>query len=502
MATETANDTNTSRDAVIEPGDVRINSVVLKTEAQELDITNYVLEVNVYEDIFSNVLTGTIAVRDTINLIDLLPIVGNELVSIDINTPAAEVSPGDVNSLAKIQKSFAVYAIKNRILTNQDKEQMYLLHFISLEGAVDNITYLSQKFDGKTDELVEKIFDEHIKMPRYLPLGENSTDDEENKSALIIGDTPHSSSVSFVAPFWTPFQCLNYIAQRSVGANNKAPTFLFFETLHGFYFTSLENLIDAQFTAGSFGGSYIYMDQTATERNTAAGLIKKYGKVEEVKFLTNLDMLQGQDTGHYTSSTFVYDMVKKEVKQTIYDHGIQADLYAHLEDYVKGEDGKYTRDKEGTTSRGYQNTIFPATIMRSYNSKMFIKTIHPGVTDNDDGELMNLRPDEFTANRNSLFLDVNTLKLSIKVPGQTHMHVGKIIEFKYPSVRPKSTSMTIEEFYDKHVSGFYLVTAIHHQITTKRHTMIMEIAKDSFVSPTVAPSPVGENTQPQQSGGE
>ena len=462
---------------LVSAGDVIIRQVFIAGVSKQMDITNFVIEINLYEDLFGNALHGDLILRDTVNLISMIPIVGNETVTIEVLTPG-QAGEG-INPLAKIQKSFVVYGVKNRMLSNEDKEQLYSVKFMSLEAASDNITFISEKIEGRTDELVQKIYEERIAQPRYFT--DTMVPGEAQKTALVIGDTPHESSVSFVPAFWTPFQCLNYIASRSIGATSKSPTFLFFETLHAFYFTSLENLITAQMEASSFGGSYIYMGKTYGARNTFDALVASYGKVEKMKFLTQLDMLQGQDTGHYTSMLYTFDMVKKEVTQTIYDHGIEADSYAHLEDYSKDSSGKYTKNEE----RSKLNTIFPPNIMRSANSKMFIRTIHPGVTDNSDEKLMNLHPEMFVSNRNSLFMDVNTLKLSLQVPGRTDLHVGKIIEFKYPSVKSKTEETTTENFYDKYISGFYIITAIHHQITKLRHTINMEVAKDSLVTALV-----------------
>ena len=36
------------------------------------------------------------------------------------------------------------------------------------------------------------------------------------------------------------------------------------------------------------------------------------------------------------------------------------------------------------------------------------------------------------------------------------------------------------------ISGYYMITAIHHQITKLRHNMICEIAKDSYLKELVA----------------
>jgi hypothetical protein len=73
--------------------------------------------------------------------------------------------------------------------------------------------------------------------------------------------------------------------------------------------------------------------------------------------------------------------------------------------------------------------------------------------------------------------------MSIEVPGRTDCEVGKIIEFFYPNVDSKNSETTKEEektLWDPLISGFYLITAIHHKITPFQHSMVLEISKDSY----------------------
>ncbi len=80
-------------------------------------------------------------------------------------------------------------------------------------------------------------------------------------------------------------------------------------------------------------------------------------------------------------------------------------------------------------------------------------------------------------------MDINTLKLSIEVPGRTDCEVGKIVEFFYPSVDSKNSETTKQEdktLWDPLISGFYLITALHHRITPFQHSMVLEISKDSY----------------------
>lgn len=477
-------------------GDVIYNEVLLLTNNGIIDIRNYVVEINIYEDMFSPCLHGNIIIRDTQNLIEKVPLVGDEILTIDISTP--ELSKTGYDPTNRIQKSFAVYAIKNRFLSNEDKEQLYSMHFISIEGMVDNITYLCQKYEGTTDEIAAKVFEDSFKnVPRYLNADNNKS--TAPKTDFTIGDTPHTSKVAFLPPMWTPFQIMGYLAKRSLGSNvTTAPTFLFYETTKGFYFCSINDLIRSQMSAGFIMSKLKYRKRYADEQLGENAIRLAYSHVENVEFLTNVDVIKGQDLGHFASSLFTLDVVKKEYVPTIYDHGFSFQEYPHLGSY-KNEKGTLVLDE----NKKY-NSIFPANVLRSSDSKVFIETIHPGVLNNTDEDLMNLHPEKYVQQRNSLFSDISTMKMKITIPGRTDMEVGTIVDFDYPSVSSDRTAATSEESVrDQWISGYYMVTAIHHQITKLRHNMICEISKDSYLnelakeeeSPATTPAP-GPTTNP------
>jgi hypothetical protein len=77
--------------------------------------------------------------------------------------------------------------------------------------------------------------------------------------------------------------------------------------------------------------------------------------------------------------------------------------------------------------------------------------------------------------------------MKITIPGRTDMEVGTIVDFDYPSVGSGRNGETDEDSVkDIWISGYYMITAIHHQITKLRHNMICEIAKDSYLKELVA----------------
>jgi hypothetical protein len=461
-------------------GDVIYNEVLLVTNGGIIDIRDFVVEINIYEDMFSPCLHGNVIIRDTQNLIEKVPLIGDEILTLDISTPQLAQAPYDPTN--KIQKSFAVYAIKNRFLSNEDKEQLYSMHFISMEGMVDNVSYLCQKYEGTTDEIAAKVFEDSFKdIPRYL--NDKNTKATAPKSDFTIGDTPHTSKVSFLPPMWTPFQIMGYLSKRALGTNvTDAPTFLFYETTKGFYMCSINDLIRSQMEVGFIVSKLKYRKKYEDEQLGENAIRLAYSHVENLEFLTNMDILKGQDLGHFASSLFTLDVVKKEYVPTSYDHGFEFQKYPHLGSYKSAPDQKGLVKDD---SKKY-NSIFPATVIRSSDSKVFIETTHPGVLDSSDPELMNLHPEKYVQQRNSLFSDISTMKMKITIPGRTDMEVGTIVDFDYPSVGSSRNQATPEESVrDQWISGYYMITAIHHQITKLRHNMICEISKDSYLQDLV-----------------
>lgn len=455
-------------------GDVRVNSLKLSrtTDSVLLDLLPFMVEINIYEDIFTPALYGNIVIRDTQNLVGTYPIVGDEVVYMDIETPGLSTAStqGGHDPINKIEKAFSVYAVKDRKVY-EDKEQNYILHFCSLEAVYDNVTRISKKYSGTTDEIIYNIWEEHLRLPRYFKdnVAENEADDA-NKNSLVIGDTPHTSKVSFVAPMWSPIECISWLAKRSIGTRrDKAPTFLFYETTKGYYCVSLEDLIANQIESEAIFSEYVF--DTHTHKNN---LENDYSNVENIIFKTNLDILQSQDLGHFTSSLFTFDLIKKQDALYYYDHSFGFKDNVHLEAYKKnGSAVEKDPDKK-------YNMLFPFNVVRSANSKPILATLNPGVLDSTDDSI-DLHPDQFISQRLSKLMDINTLKLEITVPGRTDIEVGRIIRFWYPAVGQQGSDA--ETRFDVFISGLYIITAIHHQITQFRHTMTLEIAKDSYANP-------------------
>ena len=144
-------DTNTG---LGQAGDISIEDLYLISgTGTYLFVLDYLVELNIYEDIFSNFLTGSIMLSDSANIIKSLPIIGEEYLMVKITTPSFPTS---------IHKTFRVYAVTNRNIVTDNGTQTYILHFCSNEGMNDTSTPIFKNFNGKINDVVSNIFDNYI----------------------------------------------------------------------------------------------------------------------------------------------------------------------------------------------------------------------------------------------------------------------------------------------------------------------------------------------------
>ena len=135
-------------------GSVEIQTLALiSSSGQFINLTDYMAEINFFEDMFSPFMGGTITIVDSRNLLKELPIVGDEYIVAKIKTPST-------NSF--ISKMFRVFSVTDREIVRDLNTQTYNLHFISKEAVLDSLKPLYKSFSGKISDVAQKIFDDYL----------------------------------------------------------------------------------------------------------------------------------------------------------------------------------------------------------------------------------------------------------------------------------------------------------------------------------------------------
>lgn len=427
--------------AVLEnPGDVNIERMVLVgTRNFSIDLDDYFVEFNLYEEIFSQGMTGSVVISDSRNLVSLMPIIGEELLVIKFTTPTFPNS---------IEKTFRVTGISDKHIVRGQNSQLYTLNFCSQELVLDMNAPIYKSFDGKIDEVVIEIFNDYIALEDDTPL-------------KILTET--KNKVKFVSPGWTAFKCINWLASRAIPVDGKACNFLFWESNKSFYFASLETIFRDVQRSQRFVGAYTYAQSNIRE-GPSRDVQREMFLTDTIENVVTVDAAKNYTNGYLANRLIELDVMNKKYELIDYDHTERFNDYSHI---------------SGTGALPF----FAKDTMRNPACDISFYPKHPKLYYKDDApfeENVNEVYKDIHGNRRSNLLELDNFKLIMHVPGRTDMECGQMIQLNYPQISPRDGSDKVKTKLDPLYSGSYLITAIRHQINPVRHKMIVELTKDSL----------------------
>lgn len=406
-------------------GDVSIDKVRITTPSGFYqDIAAQVINVQVYEDIFSPFITGSLIVRESLDLVNLFPFIGEEFLDLEISTPTLENK--------NISGRFYIYKLTDRELLG-DRSVVYQLHFISEEAVVDLNKKISKVFTGTVSDLV-----------RNFVTG--TTDGLESKKKVFV--EPTANSIKYISNFWNPIKNLTHLTQHALN-KNKTPNYVFFENRDGFYFISLDSL----YTAG-VQQEFTYDRYTRDELSggkDARNINQDYKRILEIKLPTGYDYIDRITSGMLSSRLISYDLTKKTYINRNYNMFQRFDKQKHLNKYAINSDKAI-----------FRNAAVIMNIPRYYNNF------------NGFGDVTNY---SYIQERVSLLKLAEANKLEITVPGRVDYTVGQKVAIVLNKIEP--ITQNDKDITDKMFSGYYMIAAINHYVDRDKHECNMELIKDS-----------------------
>ena len=498
-------------------------------------------ELNIYEDLFSNVLRGTFTFVDNQGIAETIPIIGDETLILSFSTPGAgatqETVPeilesGSVAEEAFVQR-FRVYDCEET--TTGEKTKIYKLFFVSKEYIVSTKTKVSKGYKGKHygepvggTSIVEDMMK---KINKEIPLSQ--------QKKLYIEKTATPQNV--IIPNWTPFQAINFCASRSLSTgledseienpeemqNAFAPgsLFVFYEKLGtGFFYESIESMIVKQSSTGNIP-LYQYTPKLGGERSRSIGL-DFYG-VEEFDIAGSFKTLENLGYGMYGSKLIAYDPIRmrydevkfdyyeKEenpIKETL-DEPTGATIVETDPTQAKDDSQRVFADFIGTdvhpTDRTQNKLISEnsdflgsndeviklATTTKSHDA-MFVAPPKPdgantsapvvsstniGVSSTTfkDSEAKPNQIENWLLQREMQVQEYKNIIINFNVAGNSARHVGDLVRFELPTSIPPDDVGSVSVGHQLY-SGYYIVSKIRHIITQNEYKTDMELIKNSF----------------------
>jgi len=439
-------------------GDYDLKNIFLHNHFGEvIDIKNLVQELNIYESIYKNALTGSVVIIDAQNLIAKLEIQGTERISFTLRTPGAIDDRSIINASETTGHPFHVYKITDRKQLAPGT-LLYTLHFGSREFMRNLRTKVSQAYDGRLDRAVHQIM-----------LDENYLD---SKKELTF--EPCGNSDKVVIPNLRPFDAINLIANKSLPEKSSGVGYYFYETTKGFHFRSWDNMISVNGRhRRDTKQEFYYMPLNITDENIEDKINHEYKSVESYRFINNFhDVAANTVGGTYGHRVISYNLFDKSIEQDDYNYHNDFVFSKHSEHAGRGDNEKYAIAESFVDEDDRSVSDYPESRVSLQSTTKFLHNEDKGAVYGldviQDGKLTGKR-----IAQQAQVVQGTTLKLVVK--GQSYLEAGDLIEFKLRSVDEKNTDGAEDPQY----AGKYVITKIRHQINAEKYVMVLECAKDS-----------------------
>ena len=405
--------------------DVILEDIILTPfESGSFSILSNVLSFGIYENIFSNFVSGDIELVDGIDLIDSIPIVGKESIEFKFRNPTSE----KVTSVNMI-----INSIKDRVNSNNAKANVIMLSLVSKSSYQNSVSKVSEKMEGTCSEVLAAIVEQYL----------------EDKD--IIAHESSDVKYKFAFPFMSPIDKISCVSKRVTPKASKSPDansgYLFFETKENFKHQSI-NLMFQQTPKFLFTDSKIIRSSNEIVSDKAIE-----SATSQLRFVKNSDRRKQTMSGSLRSTNYFHDLLTKEWGVEEYSYTDDSDSFADFTpqnlQYLSSENIQ-TKDRKKVVAENDPLTQTPSVI----NTFTRHSKIH--------GDEYGRNEMDFELARHvisNLTMSGDTV-VETEINGSSNLSAGDCVYLRvHNNVAGQS------EPYDDEKSGVYLISSIQHRVT-------------------------------------
>ena len=415
------------------------------------------VQLNIFEDIYSNVLSGNILIKDGTNFVSEAAICGQEHLHVRWKTPGRD----KVTDI-----TFQIFKISQRTEVEQKNIKLYTFHFISLEGIKNSTTRIDQHYSTSIENIVKDVFNNYLR------------NDDIPKELIDVERT--RDRVAVTVPGWKPLKLINWLCRRSISETYGNADYLFYETVNGFHFISCAALAKQE-VVQNYIQSPLPIRPIDDER--VHELDPEFRTYEKSVIHESFNMLNHTQKATFASKLITHDLVTKKIEEHTYDYlkRTGSDIYAigqvqsHMEPYpILAENDMLTKQA---------------------NSNVFFYPKHKDLY----AGFKNNHAEGWLQERLSNIHLLGHIKVSLTVPGDSggpgrSREVGDIVTVQLPAVEYEPSHLEV----DPYLKGKYMITAIRHIINIDNYKLELELSKDSLPTPL----PIAKSKESVATGGE
>jgi len=422
--------------------------VVIAGTRNSIGLELQMLEMNIFEDIFSPSMSATVLVQDTFNLIEKIPICGQEWVFIRISKPGFEAEDGNDLSFSFLMRIYKIEKVNHE----SPLKQTYLMHLIKEDAVFSAQDRVNKSYKTTKPEVaIKDIFKN------------NFFYDDEDSFLQSFATWPMKSSnyaFSFQIPNLKPFEAIQFLSSMARNKNN-INDYIFFENNRGYVFDSLSEMFVADpILTIEYRVKNIVTD-TVDSTDPYVNSLSPLGIQNDVLF----DYLKSLDHGELGVQADSFQLHN----QTFMSNSISYDTFF----------SKYKKDFKLNKFSKIPDNDWRELITSQDASRIPYYRVFSVIPKKNAGLFTDFS-EEAIATRVMQFSSITNQKIRLHMPGTPLMKAGATIQLQYPAIESKSTSDNAEELLDDYLAAKYLILSVRHVITQKEWHSYAEISKDTL----------------------
>ena len=388
-----------------------------------VDISGSVARIEIYESLFSPVLSGKMEIQDSESMSTVLNMFGLDVVAMQFSVADkatnTTVRYGDDSAPLK----FAAFSQTNRMPFSFGSE-MFSLHLASAEMYSSAGIKISKSFKNmRVEEIIKTMLD----TPEFIGAATKNFDAQ-------ITDVP----VTMVTPYLSPLEIIRLATLMAYSGDES--NYLFYETLKGFNFKSIRKIVEeaSQKPIPTLKRGITGVTDSKADLRTIY--------VDQIDIVKGFDLLDTTSGGFFASMTVGLDVLSGRARKTI----SRASDMKTIVNQGQGSPNFPTAfaDVINPTSRIF---LIPTLAISAQDMEM--ASLDPSIHDNKFEDNLDGRTRELMA--------LNSRVVRVKMTGVPNIHAGSLVDIVIPS--PKNNNKGVADFRDI-ATGRYLVVAVSHTL--------------------------------------
>ena len=389
---------------------------------QEFNIAGGNPSITYFESIKSPAISLSLNFIDVDQLISREGITGGEYLSLRI-----KVQGYDKEFEIKPDKHLLMLnSVKN--VTTSSSKQVATLEFLSVEAIINETSRVNQRFTGNVTDTVKKL----LKDKKGIKTKKNLDSDQA------------TNSYSFVGNLKRPFDTIQWLCSKTQSSKD-GTGFLFFETLDGYVFKSIESLLD--------GEAVEYKKSETPDESSGLTIL-------ENNLNQTSDIGMSCRMGMYANKTIYINIDNATLKTVDY----------RIESLKLKKPPKLPNGLEKNPTRLMLRILDKCALQKGSKKKEIQK----------ENELAIYQSKSY-ARANLIF----SQSMSVSIPFNPELRAGQMLDLRFPLRKSEGDDQdktTYGTESDDDVSGKYLISELKHIIGGNRANTELTLIRDAFTA--------------------